>query len=34
VKFTRFDTIDLGTFDGIKMDMEGAEIEILEKVKA
>lgn len=34
VKFTRFDSIDLSKFDGIKMDMEGAEIEILEKVKA
>jgi FkbM family methyltransferase len=33
VKFTRFESIDLDSFDGIKMDMEGAEIEILEKVK-
>ena len=32
VNFARFDSIDLNQFDGIKMDMEGAEIEILERV--
>lgn len=32
VSFVRFDSIDLCKFDGIKMDMEGAEIEILEKI--